>query len=62
MTTVAEKIEQFKRQLLHEELSKCTDKQREFFYKLFPGGVPDDNLEMAIDLCMRTVKLNEEKE
>jgi hypothetical protein len=56
-------IENFKRGLLMEYLSVCSEPQKELFGRIFPGGiggVPEKDLESAIDLCARTVKKNQE--
>jgi hypothetical protein len=57
--TVKQEVEEFKRSLLNERLSQCTEKQRELFGRLYPNGVPDDKLEDAINLCNRTIRRNQ---
>lgn len=55
-----QEVEAFKRGLLAERLAMVTQKQREFFDRCFPKGVPSDRLESAIDLCNRTISKNGE--
>lgn len=55
---VENEIEQFKRTLLKERLSQCTEKQVAFFNKIFFDGVPKSKLIAAIDLCDRTIRKN----
>lgn len=60
---VQQEIEDFKRKLLSERLEQLTQKQRDFFNRIFPierfpNGVPADDLVNAIDLCDRTIKKN----
>ena len=57
-TTVNDKIEAFKRDLLREALEQCTPEQQEFFHRIYPTGVPESKLVGAIDLCERTIKKN----
>ena len=52
-------IESFLRGKLDERLLEVTEKQRAFFGKIFPDGVPPDKLKSAIDLCDRTIRKNE---
>ena len=62
---VRKEIEVFTRGLLAARLDQCTEAQRENFHKRlfpqdrFPDGVPADKLVDAIDLCDRTIRLNE---
>lgn len=42
-------------------LSECTEKQVEFFHRIYPAGVSDiqhDQLRNAIGLCQRTIVKN----
>jgi hypothetical protein len=52
---------EFARGLLKERLAQCTVEQQEFFKLLYPNGVEDKNLALAIDQCTRTIKKNKEK-
>lgn len=52
-------VNTFKRQLLQDILSKCTDSQKTMFDRIYPHGAPDDKLDYAIDLCDRTIKNNQ---
>lgn len=51
-------VEKFKRGLLAARLAQCTQKQRDFFDKVYPKGVPEASLVSAIDLCDRTIAKN----
>ena len=53
--------EKFLRDRLEDALSKVTDRQRDFFNRLYPKGVPStvEALENAIDQCERTIAKNE---
>ena len=51
-------VEQFKRDKLAERLQRCTEEQRAFFARIFPGTVPKSKLIAAIDLCDRTLRKN----
>lgn len=55
---VEAKVEEFKRGLLNEALAQCTADQQAFFHRIFPKGVPEENLIGAIDLCERTIRKN----
>ena len=55
---VEKEVYQFKRTLLEDRLSQCTEKQKSFFKKIFPDGVPESRLMAAIDLCDRTIRKN----
>ncbi len=42
-------------------LEQCTEKQRNFFFKLYPGGIKSmdrEKLRNAVGLCQRTVRKN----
>lgn len=56
--SVREEVEAFKRKLLKERLYQCTERQIDFFNKIYPNGVPEEKLENAIDLCDRTIRKN----
>jgi hypothetical protein len=64
MGTLAKLTEKFQRQKLAEILAQCSEQQQIFFNerifpkRLFPNGVPLNKLEMAYDLCERTVMEN----
>ena len=51
-------VEETLRDLLKDMLNQCTLPQQELFNKLYPGIVPMNKLESAIDLCDRTLKKN----
>lgn len=57
MSEAKQAIEQFKRDLLADMVSKCTDKQRALFSNIYPKVTPA-NIESAIDLVERTLKKN----
>lgn len=44
----------FKRRLFDEESAKCTKKDRDFFKRVYPDGIPDEAIDQAIDLAHRT--------
>lgn len=59
MSQAVEKaVEDFKRQMLAERLSQCSEAQQAFFKRIYPKGVPEASLVSAIDLCDRTIKKN----
>lgn len=61
METLAQKVEAFKREETAKLLIQCTDKQVEFFHRLYPKGVhsmPEKDLDNAYDLCQRTIIKN----
>lgn len=59
MTKIDVEIIAFKRGLLRDRLAQCTEKQREFFDRIWQGReVPDDKLVSAIALCDRTIASN----
>ena len=53
-------IAEFTAGLLERRLALLTDKQRAFFHRIYPQGVPSDKMVSAIDLCDRTIKKNTE--
>lgn len=58
----AARVLEFKRGLLRELLTKCTDEERANFPRIFPGGVdgiPERDLVTAIDLVKRTIDARE---
>ena len=60
--SVIKEIEDFKRKLLADRLSQCTQKQQDFFnYRVYPNGVPEGSLVSAIDLVNRTLAEAKEK-
>ena len=61
MTALSELKERHKREtkmLLNELKTQLTESQLQFFNRIFRSGVPEEKLEMAIDLCDRTVRKN----
>ena len=49
---------------LNDALSKCTSKQVEFFWRLYPGGIDKiltTKLPWALTQCENTIKKNEAK-
>jgi len=56
--SVKERVEDFKRAMLRDALAQCTESQQAMFSRLYPGTVPEDKLENAIDLCERTIRKN----
>ena len=58
MTTLDKLTDVFKREQLAAQLAKCSQKQRDFFDRLYPKGVPSDKLSSAYDLVERTLKKN----
>jgi len=62
--SVKEKIAAHKRKLLIELFNQCTQKQQDFFCRIFgcgPDKVPEDKVVAAALLCERTVQDNQEK-
>lgn len=55
---VKDEVEAFKRKLLENRLSQCTERQIGIFNKIYPNGVSEENLESAIELCDRTIRKN----
>mgnify|MGYP001593032100 CR=1 FL=1 len=55
---VEKEVYPFKRTLLEDRLNRCTEKQKSFFKKIFPAGVPESKLMEAINLCDRTIRKN----
>lgn len=53
---------EFLRSELSERLQRCTLLQQEFFWRIYPNGVPDDKLPDAIGLVDRTLVKNENKD
>ena len=54
---IAKQSEEYARGLLAERLELCTEKQKAFFNdRIFPKGVPTEDLASAIDLCNRTIQ------
>ena len=51
-----EMILNYKKDLLNEKLSQCTDEQQDFFNRMYPNSVPDDRLEWAIQQCLNTIE------
>lgn len=58
MSETMKKVEAYKHVLLQELLNQITDEQRDFFYKLYPTGVSEVNMETAYGLIERTIKKN----
>lgn len=56
---IRDEVEAFMRAKLDERLAQVTQPQRDLFYRIWPGKVPADSLEGAIDLCDRTIRKNE---
>jgi hypothetical protein len=52
-------IEVFKRKLLEKRLARITPEQRAKFDRIYPNGPKYDQIELAIDICDRTIKKNE---
>ncbi len=56
-------IDKMTRDLIKENLGKCTKEQRDFFKKLYPDGIKGieyKNLTNALDQCLRQVEKNNE--
>ena len=51
-------IDAFKRQLLEGRLAQLSEKQRALFHKAYPAPIASHKLELAIDLCDRTIRRN----
>lgn len=60
MTDIQYEVLEFKRKMLAGRLKLITDDQLEFFNRIFPDGVPPDKLDVAIDLCDRTITMNKQ--
>jgi hypothetical protein len=61
METLAQKVELFKCTELVKLLIQCTDRQIEFFHKIYPKGaafMDKKDLDNAYDLCQRTIIKN----
>ena len=59
-----QKIENFKRGMLRDLLSQCTEEQQGVFSKVFPKGIDamnDDQIKTAIRLCERTLEGNKKE-
>lgn len=55
--TFKQKFLEFKKNYLQEILKKCTTAQRKHLYeKIFPEGIPDSDLESAIELIEQTIE------
>jgi hypothetical protein len=51
-----QKLLEFKKDYLKEILKKCTPTQEKYLYEqIFPDGIPDWDLESAIELVERTI-------
>ena len=48
-------VEQFKRDTIAAMLAQCTQQQRDFWDRIFPGGIPEHSLDTAYDLVERTL-------
>jgi hypothetical protein len=60
--TFQKKFLEFKKNYLKEILKKCTPTQEKYLYEqIFPDGIPDWDLESAIELIERTIDKNESK-
>ncbi len=61
MSEALEKIEKYKRDILRELFSQCTEKQQEFFDHMYAYGIenmPEDKINWAIKQCENTIKRN----
>lgn len=61
MSFSSELVLKFKRDTIHSLLEQCTQNQRDFFWKIYPGGepsIPDSKLDSNIDLIHRTLESN----
>ena len=64
MSEALDKIDKYKRDILRELLSQCTEKQQEFFDHMYIYGIekmPKEKLDWAITQCENTVKKNNSK-
>ncbi len=64
MSEALEKIDKYKREVLKELLSQCTEKQQEFFDHMYIYGIdhmPKDKINWAIIQCENTIKKNNSK-
>ncbi len=59
--TMDKAVTNMKRQMIRDILDQCTKDQQEFFDRIWPNGVPDEDLEGAYSLCERTIKKNEQE-
>ena len=48
-------VEKFKRAELQRLLALCDEKERDFFYTIFPNEIPSAKLRDCIDLAHRTL-------
>lgn len=57
-----QQIEEFKRSRITALLEHCNESQIAGFHRIFPKGVNAKDLDEAIKLCQRTLRLNSQKE
>lgn len=64
MSETLNKIKQYEKELLRGLLKQCTQKQQEFFGKMYPEGIDKidtKSLYRAIQQCEATLKINKER-
>lgn len=55
-----EELEEFKKKRANELLADCTQRQQDFFKKVFPNGMNEDNINTVISLIERTLAKNKD--
>jgi hypothetical protein len=50
-----------KRNILRGLLLQCTDKQKKFFYELYPSKLHEEIIDLLIIQCENTVELNNKR-
>jgi hypothetical protein len=63
--TLKEQADDYRRNLLRENLEKCTQDQQKFFLRMYPGGVDgvaEDDIDWALGQVDRTLESNAKKE
>ncbi len=61
MSEYDELVREYKRKLVRDALSKCTNKQQLRFKRIFPAGIEKlgpEKLKVAYNLCQRTINAN----
>lgn len=64
MSEALNKIKKYEQETLQGLLEQCTQKQQEFFKRMYPEGITNletKEMHRAIKQCEATIKLNKEK-
>jgi hypothetical protein len=59
MSEMQEAVLTLKRQMIDQARARLTEPQSQMLDRIYPNGIPDDKLESAYDLCIRTIRKNE---